>query len=269
MRALEDPRAAEPLVLALAWETDADRSYGVAAALEETGDPRAVAALVDAALDARRPVPRRAEAAEALAAFPDPRSIETLTRLAKEEGFALASSYGLFRLTGDPVHVEPLKGHIAGGEGGAHALELVARCRHPQVEALLLYAAGVSPDALRDRAVALLRERYPETAPPRLREMFLKEARMSSPPPSALRYLGELGGDEVATALLDLVDRLRGETWEHAARALAQTGDPRAERWFHRARIVEKDSERRRIAEELAPVASKRRAERARAVAGG
>jgi HEAT repeat protein len=269
LRSLRDARAVEPLVEALAWETDKDRSLGVAAALEELGDPRAVAALVEAALDARRPAPRRAEAAEALASFSDPRSIEALRRLEREDGFELVVAYGLFRLSGEPKAIRALELQLAGGAESERALALVARCDRPEVERLLLHAVVASPDRLRDAAVRLLEARYAESARPRLQEIFLAEARRPDPPASALRFLGKLGGEEPAALLLGLVERASGETWAEAARALAETGDPRGERYFQRARIVEKDPARRALAEELAPIASRRRAERQRAASGG
>ncbi|MFI5403502.1 MAG: tetratricopeptide repeat protein, partial [Planctomycetota bacterium] len=101
VRKLRDPRAVAALSEALAWETDETPSYGIAGALEELGDAKAVPALADAALDPRRHVARRREAAEALAAFKDARSIEAVNRLSKEPGLELVAAYGLFRLTGD------------------------------------------------------------------------------------------------------------------------------------------------------------------------
>ncbi|MGQ0612823.1 MAG: hypothetical protein ACT4PV_03635 [Planctomycetaceae bacterium] len=266
MLALRDARAVDPLLGALAWDVDESRSYGVAAALERLGDARAVDALVDAALDARRPLPRRVEAAEALGTFRDARSIETLSRLGKEQGFEVASAYGLFRLTGDARHAQELKLRLAAGE--RHLLDLIARCEGAGVEDLLFHALQASPEVLREEAIRLLRERFWPGAETRLRTLLLEEARGASAPESTLRLLGELGGSEAAGLLLQVVESVTGARWEAAARALAETGDPRGERYLNRARIIEKDPARRKLADELAPLAARRRAEREQAAAG-
>ncbi|MHC4224412.1 MAG: hypothetical protein ACYSUN_10515, partial [Planctomycetota bacterium] len=78
LRGLKDRRAADPLLAALEWDKREDFSYGVAAALEEIGNPRAIDGLVEAVLDVQRPAARRREAAEALASFKDPRSVEAI-----------------------------------------------------------------------------------------------------------------------------------------------------------------------------------------------
>ena len=50
-----------------------------------------------------------------------------------------------------------------------------------------------------------------------------------------------------------------------AARALAQTGDNRAVRYFNRSRILERAPDRRELAREMHGIAAKRHAENSRA----
>jgi len=101
VRGIGDKRAVGVLIDALAWDTHEQVTLGVAAALEELGNDRAVDALVAAAADPQRPVQRRREVAEALAAFKDARSIEALNGLADEGEYATVCAYGLYRLSGD------------------------------------------------------------------------------------------------------------------------------------------------------------------------
>ncbi|MHC4817462.1 MAG: HEAT repeat domain-containing protein, partial [Planctomycetota bacterium] len=140
LRGLKDPRAVRPLLDALAWDVDKDVAYGVAPTLEELGDPQAIDALVEAALDVRRPLARRREAVEALAAFKDARSVEAITRLATEKGFDLVTAYGLFRLTGDERAAVRIERSLQGEEDPAEVVRLLAKCDDPRVEGLLLVA---------------------------------------------------------------------------------------------------------------------------------
>ena len=84
-------------------------------------------------------------------------------------------------------------------------------------------------------------------------------------PDYAITVLGEIGGSDVADKLLPLVQQLEDDVkWATAARALANTGDPRAVRYFNKTRILEKNPGRRRLAEDLHVQAAKRQAELAR-----
>jgi len=257
--AIGDPRAVRQVVGVLALDRFKQYSLGSAAALEKLGDKSAVDALVEAALDVQRPIPRRREAVEALAVFGDPRSIEVMRRLAKDEQFVLQTSYGLFRLTGDQKALELMRKQLANA-GAAQTLRLAAKCPSPRVQILALDALEKGAEEERPMAVALLQKRFWKTAKPAVREFFLRQAQMAQPAPFTLKMLGELGGEKVVDRLLQFLQTSRGDTWEQAARALAQTGDPRAVRHFNRMRILDRDSKRRRIARELHIVAAKRRA---------
>jgi len=84
-----------------------------------------------------------------------------------------------------------------------------------------------------------------------------------------LEELGAMGGPEAAERLLNLVQGAReGEFWAKAARALATTGDARAVQHFNRARILEKDPGRRRLAEQLYEQAQAEHARREKAAQG-
>jgi HEAT repeat protein len=261
VRKLKDPRAVAPLCDALAWETDESASYGIAAALEELGDAKAVPALADAALDVRRPVARRREAAEALAAFKDPRAIEAMSKLSKEQGFELVSAYGLFRLTGDDAAMGRLRDALKSGSQPDEVVRLLRKCDDPRVEKLLSDALDEAPPVAQPAVLALLRERYPDSSRERVKAYVLKQAQSGTCPEELLDLLGELGGEDAATCLLGIVETATELRWAKAARALAQTGDPRGVRYFSRTRIVDKDPGRRRLAEELYETASARRAE--------
>lgn len=269
VRGLKDPRAVRPLLDALAWDVDEDIAYGVAPTLEELGDPQAIDALVDAALDVRRPLARRREAAEALASFKDARSVEALNRLAGEKGLGLVTAYGLFRLTGDDKAAAQLERALHGEEEPAEVVRLLAKCDDPRVERLLLVAVAEAPRAVRPHVVSLLKARYWETARATVKEVLLKEAESPHAVSDfALAELGELGGEDVAERLLALVEVLKGKRWAKAARALARTGDPRAVRYFSKTRILEKDPGRRRLAADLLEEAAARRAQLGRAKSG-
>jgi len=259
IRGLKDPRAVKPLLDALAWDTEQDVGYGIAAALEELGDPQAIGALAEAALDVRRPPARRAEAAEALASFRDPRSIEALNRLAKEDGFGLVTAYGLFRLSGSEEAMHALVGYAE--KGDERVAPLLAKCEDPRVEEALFRALERSPQSVRQPLIELLRKRFPESSRERLKAILLKEAESPAVSEYTIELLGELGGQDAADRLLNLVESLQGERWAKAARALARTGDERAVRYFSRVRIVDKDPGRRRLASELYDQAAARRAE--------
>jgi len=261
LRGLKDPRAVRPLLDALAWDVNKDVAYGVAPTLEELGDPQAIDALVEAALDVRRPLARRREAAVALASFKDVRSVEAITRLATEKGFDLVTAYGLFRLTGDERAAVRIERALQGEEDPAEVVRLLAKCDDPRVEGLLLVAVADAPRVVRPHVVALLKARYWATAQATVKAVLLKEAESPNVSDFALAELGELGGEDVAERLLALVGVLKGKRWAKAARALARTGDPRAVRYFSKTRILEKDPGRRRLAADLLEEAAVRRAQ--------
>jgi len=264
-RGVRDARVVPALLDALARDVDKEASLGVAAALEEIGDDRAVGALVEAALDVRRPLQRRREAAEALAAFEDPRSVETLGALAKEEGFDLVAAYGLFRLTADAAAAERLKAGLAGDDHAEDVLRLLRKCEGPKLEDVLLMGLVKGIPAVRPGVVEMLEARFADETRDRVREVLLKEAESASVSDFALEKLGEMGGPEAAEALLRIAKTARGEQWAVAARALARTGDRRAVRYFNRARILERDPGRRRLAEKLHEEAAARHAAMERA----
>jgi len=262
VRRLKDPRAVAVLCEALAWETDETSSYGVAAALEELGDAKAIPSLVEAALDPRRPIPRRREAVEALGAFKDARAIEAMSRLSKEQGLDLVAAYGLFRLSGDDAALGKLRETLFGGVESEEAVRLLRKCDDPRVEDLLLEALDKAPPAAHPFVLALLRERYFATARDRMKAYILTRAQSPTCPEDLVEMLGELGGEDAATCLLSVLEKeTDGTRWAKAARALAKTGDARAVRYFSRTRIVDADPGRRRLADELYETASARRAE--------
>jgi len=99
----------------------------------------------------------------------------------------------------------------------------------------------------------------------RVKAILLKWAEVPNVPDYAITVLGEIGGTDVADRILPLVEQFDDDVkWAIAARALANTGDPRAVRYFNRLRILEKNPGRRRLAEDLHVHAAKRQAERAR-----
>lgn len=265
VRKLRDPRAVAALSDALAWDTEEAFPYGIAAALEELGDAKAVPALSDAALDARRPVVRRREAAEALAAFKDARAIEAMSRLSKEPELSLMTAYGLFRLTGDEGALGKLRTALCSGSEPAEVVRLLRKCDDPRVEGVLVGGLDEAPPAAHPLILALLRERYLESSRDRVRAYVLKEAQSRNCSEETIDLLGELGGDDAARCLLGIVESADGTRWAKAARALAKTGDPRAVRYFSKARIVDTDPGRRRLSDELYETASARRAELDRA----
>lgn len=265
MRKLRDPRAVASLSEALAWETDETFSYGIAAALEELGDAKAIPSLAEAALDARRPVPRRREAAEALAAFKDARAIEAMSRISKEQGLDLVAAYGLFRLAGDEASLGKLRGALRGGSEPEEVVRLLRKCDGPRVEALLVAGLAEAPPAAHPLILALLRERYAESSREQVRAYVLKEARSRICPEDLIDLLGELGGEDAAGCLLSILETADGTRWAKAARALAKTGDARGVRYFSKTRIVDADPGRRRLAGELYEAATARRAELDRA----
>jgi HEAT repeat protein len=261
LRGLRDPRATQPLLEALAWELEEESSYHVAAALEELGDPLAVNGLADAALDVRRPAARRREAAEALAAFRDPRAVGAMGRLAREVEFGLVSSYGLFRLTGDKEALGRLREALVAGSDPPEALRLLAKCDSPVVEGVLVEVLPEVTTDLQPAVVALLEGRFWESARPRVLAIFLKEAGSVEVSEFALAMLGKLGGEPAVDRLLDLLGKLGDYRWELAARALAQTGDDRAVRYFSRMKILDRNEQRRELARQLHELAARRRAE--------
>ncbi len=266
VRKLKDPRAVGPLCDALAWETDEAASYGIAAALEELHDTKAVPALAEAAQDPRRPLPRRRDAAEALAAFKDARAIEAMSRLSKEPGLELVAAYGLFRLAGDEAALGRLREALRGGSDPAEVVRLLRKCDDdPRVETVLVQALDEAPPAAHPFVVALLRERYLESSRERVKGYVLKQAQSRNCPEELLDLLGELGGEDAATCLLGILEEAAGMRWAKAARALARTGDARGVRYFSKTRITDADPGRRRLAEELYETASARRAELDRA----
>ncbi|MCZ6572691.1 MAG: hypothetical protein O7C98_05925 [Planctomycetota bacterium] len=268
MHAIRDPRGVGPLTDALQWDIQAAYSYGVSRVLEELADARAVAALSQAALDVRRPVARRAEAAEALGAFRDPRAVAALSQLAGQKEFRIVAAYGLYRLTGEETHALKLEEALHESGADTSTVRLVAKLEpSPRVEAILLSGLRSIPDPSRASVLALLQERYWKTAEPKVKAIFLKQAQDKTVTKSVLRFLGELGGKAAADRLLQLMDELGDDRWETCARALANTGDSRAVRKFNRMRILSKRPDRRELAEELYPFARKREAQIARAAA--
>jgi HEAT repeat protein len=269
LRALGDPRAVTPLVRALEFDVEEEFSYGVAAGLEETGDPRAIDALAAAALDARRPVARREEAIEALAAFPDPRAVEAVTRLAKEEPFAMSTAYALYRLSGDSSRLGRFREWLLDAERAERAMRLVLQCEGERAEELLLFAFEASPGLLRPRALDELRKRFWTTAREKVAEIVLKECEGPTVPVETLRLLQEVKSPRAADRLAALVETLQGEAWAVAARAFAETGDARAVRYFNRVRVLSKEPGQRKLAEQLHETAARREAENRRAASEG
>ncbi|MHC4930929.1 MAG: HEAT repeat domain-containing protein [Planctomycetota bacterium] len=262
LRGLKDRRAVDPLLVALDWDNREDFSYGVAQALEEIGNPRAIDGLVEAVLDVQRPAARRREAAEALASFKDPRSVEAINRLAKEMEFRLVTAYGLFRLTGDVKAFTRMQ-EIMISEGRAdEVFRLSAKCDDPRVEGLLLNALERSEEAEQPRIVEMLRARYWESAEEKVSDYFLRSEKITL---FGIRMLGEIGGAKAIDRLLSIVRSDKGERWTAAARALAETGDELAVREFSRMKILERNEEKRRQARAFHEIALRRRAEREKA----
>jgi len=268
LRALRDRRAAAPLLIALEWDVDEALPLGTAAALEEVGDPAAIDGLAAAARDVRRPVPRRREALEALASFPDPRSAETVSLLAKEEPFAMACAYGLYRLTGDAGRLGEFRRWLLEADQSEHAFELVSKCEGAKAEELLLFAFESCRETLRPRALAALKASFWTTARDRVFAIVEKECVGADVPVETLRILAEFDDARAAERLAALVETLSGEAWAIAARAFAGTGDARAVRYFNRIRVLSKDPGQRRLAEQLYETSARREAEKKRAAAG-
>ena len=184
-----------------------------------------------------------------------------MSRLAKEPGLELATAYGLFRLTGDDAALGRLREALKGGSEPAEVVRLLGKCGGPRAEAVLVAALDEAPPAAHPPVLALLRERYLETSRDRIKAYVLKESQSPACPEEFIDFLGDLGGDDAAVALLAIAEKADGPRWAKAARALARTGDPRAVRYFSKARITDGDPGRRRLAEELYATASARRAE--------
>ncbi len=271
MSGLKDPRSVPALVDVLAHDIDKHRTLGVAACLENVGDPSAIAALVEAALDVSRPAARRREAALALAAFKDPRSVETLGRLAKDPDFGLETSYGLLRLTGDKRHMAKVRKTIEdGGAAGKRMLGLLEACDAPGLEALCMHAFRMSPQALRPDAMRVLRERFWKSSRKAVLAILLEESKEAGGQSElTIRYLGEIGGEQAVARLLNIVKASKDVRWEKSIRWLAETGDPQAEQYFRRLSILEKDSRRRRLAARFLDVTQERAAQRKKAAARG
>jgi HEAT repeat protein len=270
LRGLEDPRAARPLLDALTFDVEEERGLGVAAALEDLGNPQAIDGLVDATLDVRRPLARRREAAEALAAFEDPRCAAALGQVAKEEGFTLVAAYGLFRLTGDEGSRARLEQTLKAGDDAIEAVRLLAKCESSDaLHGLLMTGFLDGVPAVRPAVLALLKARFWEKSEARVREALLRSAEGAAVPEFVIAELGEIGGPEAAERLLALVQGPGDAAfWAKAARALARTGEPRAVQYFNRARILEKDPGKRRLAEQLHAEADAERARREKAARG-
>jgi len=271
MRGLKDARSVPALVEVLAHDIDKDRTLGVAACLEEVGDKSAIAALVEAALDVSRPAPRRREAALALAAFRDPRCVETLGRLAKDPDFGLETSYGLFRLTGEQRYLVKVRETIAdGGAAGKRMLGLLEACDAPGLDALCMHAFVKSPQALRPEAMRVLRERFWKSSRKAVLAILLDESKEAGGQSElTIRYLGEIGGEQAVARLLNIVKAADQERWERSIRWLAETGDPQAEQYFRRLSILEKDSHRRRLAARFLAMTQERAAQLKKAAAHG
>jgi HEAT repeat protein len=266
LAAIGDKRAVGPLLETLPSDVHKDRGagLGVAAALEALGDDRAIDALCEAALDVRRPAARRREAAEALAVFRDPRAIEVLKKLEKDPEFGFVAAYGLFRLTGDTKALARMRELHGGQIGSADALRMAAKCESPRILDLMFDALEKGDPAAQPAVVALLRQRFWKQAEPRVRAHFMGRARAAAPDEFTLTMLGELGGDDAVVRLMELTRTAKGKLWDNAARALAETGDPRAVRHFNRMSILERDEHRREVAKVLHRTAAKRQAERSK-----
>jgi len=265
--ALDDPALVRGLIDALGWETNKQVSYGVAAALERLHDPQAIDALADAALDTRRPLPRRREAAAALGTFRDPRSIETLRRLATQEGFTYETAFGLFNLAGDGKAYATLRAGLLEGGRMETILPLLARCTEPRTGPLLLDAFANCPAGIQPAILELLKKRFWKTARNKVKAILLARAGGPGLTEFVLRELAAFSGSDVADRLLPLMDSLKGKRWALAARALAHSGDMRAVRYFRRTRILSKDPGVRRLAKELSLEAEARRLELAHGAA--
>jgi len=260
---LDDDRAARPLVEALEWDRDPNVSLGVAPALARIGDPAAIDALVEAAFDVRRPLPRRVECAAALASFRDPRSIEALGRLRDEEGFAVVAGYGLYRLTGDADALEPVGEALRAADTAPVAFEYLRRCAGERARALLLDALRRGSPEMRPKVLAELRRRDGDTLEADVARTLLELAGETAIDPFVLEELGRMGGEAVATRLLERLEQARtNDEWKPLARALALTGDPRAVRHFNKLRILERDDERRRLASRYHELAARRAKQR-------
>jgi len=267
LRGIGDKRAVGVLLDALAEDTQEQVTLGVAAALEELGDERAIAALVAAASDVRRPVYRRREAAEALAAFNDSRSIETLNQLASDGEYATVSAYGIYRLTGDEKALKKLVGMAKAGGNADELLRLCAKCDRPETKQVFFCILRVSTDPeIREPALRAVKERYGDAARDEVHEIFLREAEAASVSLFVIRELGEMATEQAVDRLLKLVtnENLPPDSWAVACRALARTGDARAVRFFSRRRILEKDPGKRKLAAQLYAEAAKRQARRNR-----
>jgi HEAT repeat protein len=268
LRLIGDRRGAGALIDALEWDTDPEVSFGVAAALEALGEPRAVDALVAAALNVRLPLARRREAAEALAAFQDPRAVEAINVLQKKnEGFETISAYALFRLTKDEAALGAMVRFVEEDGGSLELLRLAGKCPDPRIKRVHLAIMRKSRDPeLREATLREIRRRFWKESRAEVEAIFLKEAESVSVSKFVLRELGEIGGEVATTRLLKLLDdgRLHPEHWAAACRALARTGDDRAVRWFSRRKVLEKDPGKRKLAARLYTEAAKRRAERLR-----
>jgi hypothetical protein len=144
-------------------------------------------------------------------------------------------------------------------------VRLLRKCEGPRVEAVLLAALDEAPPTSHPPVLALLRDRYFESSRERVKAYVLKQAQSPACDEGLIDLLGELGGEDAAGCLLGIVESADGTRWAKAARALAATGDARGVRYFSKARIVDKDPGRRRLADELYATASARRAELERA----
>ncbi len=246
---LDDKRAARPLVDALKWDREKQYSLGVAAALERLGDPVAIAALVEAAFDVRRPLERRVESAAALAAFRDPRSIEALGRLRKEKGFEVVAGYGLYRLVGDESALKGVEEALLAPNTSRIAFDYLRKCQGDSVRDSFLQALREGPAEMRPKMLAELRRRGWDKVRSEVVTILLGLAKQPDADDFILKELGAIGGKKVATTLLDLAGKTKSEEeWSRLARALARTGDPRAIRYFNKMRILERNAKRRKLA---------------------
>jgi HEAT repeat protein len=271
LRGIGDKRAVGVLLDVLATDEHAQQSLGTAGALEALGDERAIGALVEAALEPGRPFPRRSEAIEALAVFKDPRAIEAVSHLAKEDGFATVSAYALFRLTGDKAALARLVNMAKAGENGAELLRLCSKCESPRTKAVFLNILRVADDpADREKTLRVIKKRFGDDARDEITRIFLEEAASPGAPEFVIRELGEMGTPEAVERLLAIVKggKTDAERWAAACRSLARTGDEKAVRYFSRQRILEKDPGKRRLADQLYAEAAKRQAQLRRAKSG-
>ncbi len=258
---LRDRGAVGPLLRALDWDRHPEAGLLVSRALEAVGDDRAVGGLVDAAMDTGRPMPRRLEAAEALAAFRDPRSISAMTSLRKVAEFEFVAAYALFRLAGDEKGLERLSRAVAGEAAPERIFGMLEKCRDDRVATMLTKHLTTLDSERAGMAVDHLKRRYWPATKPAVRAHLLARLDGTSVPDYVIELVPTFPEPAVAEKLLAQLEKCAEKDWPKFARALASTGDDRAVRFFSRIRVLGKKRGRRRLARELHEAASRRQSE--------